>query len=169
MPAGANRSHQRTVLIGWIHPAHAFTEYQVLWREILEGGSNLLALRQMISSLLVDKCLQTWKSRTNMKHMKYSKWLYLISAVEALVRIFGFLFIYVHKHLIMWTSACTHAHQKSLCCPKSSEGSMHISFNPWYSPVSTFLVLSLIRRVCYAVQALSLSLMCLATQAHSLT
>ena len=104
-----------------------------------------------------------------MKHMKYSKWLYLISAVEALVRIFGFLFIYVHKHLIMWTSACTHAHQKSLCCPKSSEGSMHISFNPWYSPVSTFLVLSLIRRVCYAVQALSLSLMCLATQAHSLT
>ena len=101
--------------------------------------------------------------------MKYSKWLYLISAVEALVSIFGFLFIYVHKHLIMWTSACTHAHQKSLCCPKSSEGSMHISFNPWYSPVSTFLVLSLIRRVCYAVQALSLSLMCLASQAHSLT
>ena len=89
--------------------------------------------------------------------MKYSKWLYLISAVEALVRIFGFLFIYVHKHLIMWTSACTHAHQKSLCCPKSSEGSIHISFNPWYSPVSTFLVLSLIRRVCYAVQALSLT------------
>ena len=101
--------------------------------------------------------------------MKYSKWLYLISAVEALVRIFGFLFIYVHKHLIMWTSACTHAHQKSLCCPKSSEGNMQISYNPWYSPVSTFLVLSLIRRVCYAVQALSLSLMCLATQAHSLT
>ena len=79
-----------------------------------------------------------------MKHMKYSKWLYLISAVEALVSIFGFLFIYVHKHLIMWTSACTHAHQKSLCCPKSSEGNMQISYNPWYSPFSTFLVLSLI-------------------------
>ena len=28
--------------------------------------------------------------------------------------------------------------------PKSLEGSIHISFNPWYSPVSTFLDLSLI-------------------------
>jgi hypothetical protein len=50
MPAGENRSHPGTVLIGSIYPAHAYMEYQApsLLREFSGGGNKLLlALRQI--------------------------------------------------------------------------------------------------------------------------
>ena len=99
----------RSVLIGWIYPAHAYMEYQApsLQREFSEGGNELLlALRQFLGF----KPLHTWKTWTNVKHMKHCKWHYFISTVEALVCNFVFylfmfitfnvcgLFRHVHKH-----------------------------------------------------------------------
>ena len=99
----------RSVLIGWIYPAHAYMEYQApsLQREFSEGGNELLlALRQFLGF----KPLHTWKTWTNVKHMKHCKRHYFISTVEALACHFGLylficvtmnvcgLFLNVHKH-----------------------------------------------------------------------
>ena len=99
----------RSVLIGWIYPAHAYMEYQapLLQREFSEGGNELLlALRQFLGF----KPLHTWKTWTNVKHMKHCKRHYFISTVEALACHFGLylficvtmnvcgLFLNVHKH-----------------------------------------------------------------------
>ena len=99
----------RSVLIGWIYPAHAYMEYQapLLQREFSEGGNELLlALRQFLGF----KPLHTWKTWTNVKHMKHCKRHYFISTVEALACHFGLylfmcvtlnvcgLFLNVHTH-----------------------------------------------------------------------
>ena len=99
----------RSVLIGWIYPAHAYMEYQApsLQREFSEGGNELLlALRQFLGF----KPLHTWKTWTNVKHMKHCKRHYFISTVEALACNFGLylfmcvtlnvcgLFLNVHTH-----------------------------------------------------------------------
>ena len=136
----------RSVLIGWIYPAHAYMEYQApsLQREFSGGGNELLlALRQFLGF----KPLHTWKTWTNVKHMKHCKRHYFISTVEALVS--NFLnFFYVRKQCVWTFSAYIYAHHKSLFCPKRSEGSIQIPYIPWYPPVSTFLVLTLITRTC---------------------
>ena len=99
----------RSVLIGWIYPAHAYMEYQapLLQREFSGGGNELLlALRQFLGF----KPLHTWKTWTNVKHMKHCKRHYFISTVEALACHFGLylfmcvtlnvcgLFLNVHTH-----------------------------------------------------------------------
>lgn len=62
---------------------------------------------------------------------------------------FWFVFIHMRNNECVWTlSECTYAHHKSLFCPKRSEGSIQIPYIPWYPPVSTFLVLTLITRTC---------------------
>lgn len=137
----------RSVLIGWIYPAHAYMEYQApsLQREFSEGGNELLlALRQF----LVFKPLHTWKTWTNVKHETLqTALLYFNCRVSCMP--FWFVFIHVRNIECVWTlSECTYAHHKSLFCPKRSEGSIQIPYIPWYPPVSTFLVLTLITRTC---------------------